>query len=225
MSGQEYTDFHARLVALGWKPVTSPDAYSEAHYLPLAYPNLEGETPRTLWIEGRDEDAAWSLYREHFQAGDAIFKDWVKSAKHRWREACFLPAKTDRERFAEVFANFLEERSVLFEKGVVLREFHPFRVLWTDTGGMPVHAEMRLFFWDGDVLLWPEGAFPDTREERLRWCGLARRFASRFLSIDVACDDSGKWSVVETGDGQVSGLLESVAPSTFYAALRLRKNS
>ena len=223
MSDREYADFHARLMTRGWEPVTSPAAYVEAHYLPLAYPKLIGETPRTSWIEGRDEDAAWALYEAEFRHEGAVIKDWVKSAKHRWREACFLPAGTDRERFSEIFANFLEERATLFEKGIVLREFVPFRLLRTDMRGMPVHDEMRLFFWDGEVLLWPDGTLLVEREPEPHWRALARRFSSRFLSLDVVRDERGAWWVVETGDGQVAGLPGSISPDAFYPALRARQ--
>ena len=223
MSDREYSDFYGRLVALGWEPITPPDAYAEAHYLPLAYPKLIGETPRTSWIEGRDEDLAWALYAAEFRHGGTVIKDWVKSAKHRWREACFLPAGTSRERFSEIFANFLTERSTLFEKGIVLREFLPFRLLRTDMRGMPIHDEMRLFFWDGEVLLWPDGTLPGERGQEPRWREIAGRFISRFLSLDVALDERGAWWVVETGDGQVAGLPGSISPKAFYSALRARE--
>lgn len=223
LSDTEYAGFYARLVARGWEPVTPPVAYDEAHYLPLAYPRLVGETPRTEWILGRDEADAWALYESGFRGGDAILKDWVKSAKYRWRDACFLPAGTERARFAEIFANFLTERSRLFEKGVVLRAFHPFRVLHKDMRGMPLHEEYRLFFWDGELLLPPHVTLPPGPLPELpRWQELARRFATRFLSLDVACDENGVWWVVETGDAQVAGLPGSVPADAFYRALSSR---
>lgn len=217
----EYAALHARLVDAGWTPVTTPAAYDEAHYLPLAYRHIVDETPRTRWIEGADEDAAWTLYDAEFRRGDALIKDWVKSAKYRWREACFLPAGTDRTRFAEVFAAFLTERSTLFEKGVVLREFHPFRELRTDMRGLPIHEEYRLFFWDGQPLVLPDVLLPPGPEaEMARWQSIARRFVSRFLSLDVARDEGGAWKIVETGDGGVAGIPGSIAPHAFYRALR-----
>ena len=127
------------------------------------------------------------------------------------------------EQFAEIFANFLTERSMLFEKGVVLREFHPFRVLHTDMRGMPLHEEYRLFFFDGELLTTPETAlWPGPKESLPRWSALARRFGTRFLSLDVARDESGVWWVVETGDGQVAGLPGSIPPDAFYRALKRR---
>jgi hypothetical protein len=208
-------------LARGWEPITPPAAYDEAHYLPLAYPKLIGETPRTEWVSGREEAEAWALYERAFRGKDAIFKDWVKSAKYRWREACFLPAGTERERFGEIFVSFLTERSKLSEKGVVLREFHPFRVLHKHLRGMPLHEEYRLFFWDGELLLLPQITLQPGPEEQLpRWSALARRFGTRFLSLDVARDESGVWWVVETGDGQVAGLPGSIAPEAVYRALK-----
>ena len=82
----------------------------------------------------------------------AIVKDFVKSAKHRWNEACFILAATERKRFDEILAAFLEARGTQFEKGIVLRRFHDFLKLADDIRGQPVHEENRLFMWDGLLL-------------------------------------------------------------------------
>ena len=122
--GETYELLHGALLDRGYLPVTSPASYDEAHYLPLAYRITAGHTSRSEWIEGDDEDAAWELY-QGFRAKDSIIKDWVKSAKSRWKEGCYIPAGTMRERFGEIFRVFRKERSKLFNRGVVLREFLP----------------------------------------------------------------------------------------------------
>ena len=122
--GETYRLLHEGLTARGYHPMTSPEAYDEAHYLPLAYRITEGHTSRSEWIEGDDAEAAWELY-QGFRGKDAIIKDWVKSAKSRWKDGCYIPAGTTRERFAEIFRVFRGERGKLFNRGVVLREFLP----------------------------------------------------------------------------------------------------
>ena len=48
---------------------------------------------------------------------------------------------------------------------------------------------------------------------------LARRLASPFLTLDVARLETDGWTVVEAGDGQVSGLPLAIEPHLFYASL------
>src|SRR5687767_2388057 len=47
VSGEAYGKLYDGLVSRGFKPVTSPEAYDEAHYLPLAYQHTEGHTSRS----------------------------------------------------------------------------------------------------------------------------------------------------------------------------------
>lgn len=217
--GETYRLLYSGLVERGYLPVTAPESYDEAHYLPLAYRITADHTARSEWIEGDDPDAAWTLY-QNFRDHDAIIKDWVKSAKSRWKDACYIPAGTSHERFTEIFRAFREERSRLFNRGVVLREFLPLLERGSDIRGLPVVEETRLFFWQGECLVPADRRSPSPMAEIARWTGLARKFQSDFLTIDVALLEDGTWKVVETGDGQVSGLPMGLDPERFYAALR-----
>lgn len=144
--GDRYAELFAALKSKGYEPQTSPEGYSEAHYIPGAYRWTEGDSPRTGWIEGDDPDQAWLLY-QGFKSRDAIIKDWVKSAKSRWKDGCFIPAETTEQRFREIFQVFREERGKLFNRDVVLREFMPIVERSSDIRGLPIIEETRLFFW------------------------------------------------------------------------------
>lgn len=216
--GESYRSLHDGLLERGYEPATKPEAYDEAHYLPLAYRITEGHTARSAWIEGDDEEAAWDLY-QGFRDQDAIIKDWVKSAKSRWKDACYIPARTSRERFGEMFRLFRQERGKLFNRGVVLREFLPLVERGSDILGLPLVEEARLFFWQGECLVPADRRSPSPMDEIRRWTSLAREFSSPFVTIDVALLEDGSWKVVETGDGQVSGLPVGLDPERFYMAL------
>jgi hypothetical protein len=216
--GETYRRLHEGLIARGYLAVTSPEAYDEAHYLPLAYCITEGHTSRSAWIEGDNADAAWQLCQS-FRGKEAIIKDWVKSAKSRWKEGCYIPAGTTRERFREIFRVFREDRGRLFNRGVVLREFLPLVERGSDILGLPLVEETRLFFWQGECLVSADWRSPSPMDEIARWSGIARRFESSFITVDVALLDDGTWKIVETGDGQVSGLPVGLDPERFYAAL------
>lgn len=216
--GEIYANLYAALDTKGYRPATTPEGYAEAHYLPLAYTHTKGHAPRSAWIEGDDVDAAWRLYDE-FKGADAIIKDWVKSAKSRWKDGCYLPAHTTEERFREVYRVFREERGKLFNRGVVLREFLPIVERGSSVMGLPVIEETRLFMWKGRILVPPSATPPSPLDERERWETLARRFQSPFITVDVAHLTDGSWRVVEVGDGGVSGLPMGLDPERFYAAL------
>lgn len=214
--GESYRELHAGLVGKGYLPLTAPEAYDEAHYLPLAYRITEHDTARSAWIMGDDAEEAWQLYQD-FRQHDAIIKDWVKSAKALWREACFIPAQTGREQFSEIFKAFRQERGKLFNRGVVLREFMPLVERGSTIGGYPVVEEIRLFFWQNHCIT--PGRIPGAMDHIGRWTGIARRFLSPFMTIDVALLQDGNWKIIETGDGQVSGLPTGFDPERFYAVL------
>ncbi|MEK0447925.1 MAG: hypothetical protein RL088_193 [Verrucomicrobiota bacterium] len=221
MSDSLYATLHAGLVELGYAPQVSPDAYAEAHYLPLAFTSLSPHTADSRWMEGRDEESAWRLFRD--LESDAIIKDWVKSAKHRWRDACFIPAGTTRERFGEIFQNFLAARGALFEKGIVFRRFHHLAQLCEDMKGQPVHEEYRMFFFRGELLAVTSVQGDEGPMAQIdKWTSIARKFASPFVTIDVAREVSGGWLIIESGDAGVSGLPVSIEPEHFFRSLRLR---
>jgi len=216
--GDIYELAYNELTAKNFAPEVSPAAYEQAHYIPFAYPLIEGDAPKSSWIEGDDVEASWELYQS-FRSKDAIIKDWVKSAKSRWKEGCFIPAETSEEKFRKIYRVFREERSKLFNRGVVLREFMPIVERGSNISGLPVIEETRLFFWHGELLILPDASPPSPLDERSRWEAIARRFKSPFMTVDVAYLTDGSWRIVEVGDGGVSGLPMGLDPERFFASL------
>jgi hypothetical protein len=229
MRPEVYEGLHEALAARGVRLVNDPAAYAHAHHLPGWYPALEGHTPRSVWLPVQGEvdlDAVIALLRPF---GDAplLLKDYVKSRKHEWAEACFIPAASDRHAVERVVRRFLELQGEDLAGGLVFRAFvdlvpagrHP-------KSGMPLTREHRVFLLDGDpfatLFYWDEvddaGERPPLDEIR----ALAARVQSRFITMDVAELRSGGWVVIEVGDGQVSGLPDRARPEDFYRALATR---
>lgn len=126
---------------------------------------------------------------------------------------------TSEEGFREIYRIFREERSKLFNRGVVLREFIPIVEKGSDVRGLPIIEETRLFFWKGKVVVPPKAESPSAMDEIARWEMIAARFRSSFMTIDVAHLQDGSWKIVEVGDGGVSGLPVGLDPERFFAAL------
>ena len=223
MPGEKYAVLYHALCLKGFAPQTTPSAYEEAHYFPLAYQHLAGTTARCAWIPGDDADAAWKLYQD-FRHGDALIKDWVKSAKSRWLDGCFLPANTVEGRFREIFATFRGTRGDLFNKGVVIEEFMPIVQSGTDMRGFPLVDETRLFFWRGRILVESSSSPSSAITMRDLWESIAGKFKSPFMTIDVAYLTDGSWKIIEVGDGGVSGLPVGLDAIQFYERLSERVN-
>jgi hypothetical protein len=152
-------------------------------------------------------------------------KDYVKSQKHYWTEACFIPDASDLEHVARVVARFLELQGDDLNVGLVFREYVPLRIVATHPkSGMPLAAEFRIFWLDHEPLLvhryWADLVELEIEVpiEELR--STAREIPSRFFTMDVAMLDDGSWIVVELGDAQVSGLPSDAVAPAFYGRLR-----
>jgi hypothetical protein len=141
MSGEQHEALASAITRQGAQLVNSAD-YAEAHYLPYSYGHLWPDTAESIWMEGDDENEAWNLYQK-FRDANALIKDWVKSAKHRWKAACFFPAGTERARFAGSFQTFRQAHGHLFNRGVVFRRFVPLASKGADMRGFPLVEEFR----------------------------------------------------------------------------------
>lgn len=201
---RQYESMAARFASTRPPLWTNPSAYAEAHHLPLAYRHFGAASMRSLWTSSRSAEEAWALYQA-FSLSGAIIKDYVKSASHLWKTACFLPPELNRASFDRIVDSFLEERAHLFEGGIVLREYVPLD-----------GTEHRLFYILKSQLLSTPSDIPHSF---LRTCDeIAARFSNEFITIDVARRVDGEWIVVEVGDGQVSGL-KGTDPDLFYSRL------
>ncbi|QEH34806.1 hypothetical protein OJF2_33490 [Aquisphaera giovannonii] len=224
----QYRLLYEALSARAIRLINDPGQYRHAHLLPENEPVLRGYTPRTVWLAG---DLGMDRVLEALLPfGDApvIVKDFVKSRKHEWAEACFIPSASDRAAVERVVGRFLELQGDDLNVGLVFREFVELEPVGTHPGsGMPLAEEYRAFWLDGRLLswsaYWPEGRYdrPDPPWER--FAGVAGAVRSRFFTMDVARRRDGRWTILELGDGQVSGLPTDADAGPFYQALLERR--
>lgn len=219
---EHYAALAAALAARGRALVVDPDAYVEAHWYPRGHAHFADLAPPASWSVGDDLDAAADACAT-LPPGAALVKDYVKSAKHRWDEACFIPDARDRDAVKRVCAALREDRAEVFQGGFVFRRALALRRAGVDARGRAVFDERRMFF-AGGALLRPEAyADLDAWPELLpAVTAAARRFASAFVSIDVAFVEGGGWRVIEAGDGGVSGLPAGWSEEAFWADLARR---
>ncbi|MGW3040917.1 ATP-grasp domain-containing protein [Kitasatospora sp. NPDC001159] len=234
-----YAEFAAALTARGGDLLTSAPGYAAAHELPGWYGAFEGATPLSVWIPsagaaapGPEELAAAAARLGG--SGPAIVKDYVKSRKHEWHEACYVPELADLAAVGRVVGRFVELQGEFLTGGVVLRRYEEFE----RSNGGPDHAnggsdgangtggralEARVWWLDGRPIL--IGPHPDAPHQEVEpnltdVPALVRRLGCRFVTTDLAsrADGSG-WRVVEVGDGQVSDLPRGIDASGLLASL------
>jgi hypothetical protein len=203
-----YAEFAAALAGRGVRLRTTAAAYRWAHELPGWYPAFAEVTPRSVWTADLSADLAALV--APLGGGPGIVKDFVKSRKHEWDEACFVPDLTDTARLSDVVSTFVERQDDSLAGGIVVRAFEQLardeaRVWWL--GGRP-------------ILVGPHPDTPGSTPDP-DLSAVPREALRGFVTTDLARRSDGVWRVVEVGDGQVSDLPSSVAPGRLVDPLHL----
>ena len=226
-----YVILYRALADRGVRLINDPEAYRHCHYLPESYPVIAARSARTVWMPlanpaTLDLDAVMALLQP-FGDRPLVLKDYVKSQKGLWSDACFIPNAADRREVERVVRRFLELQGPDLNEGLVFRAYVQLEPLATHTrSGMPLAREYRTFFLDGEPTYtapyWEDGDYAGVVPPRDLFLEVARRVHSRFFTMDVARRADGEWTIIELGDGQVAGLPASSDALAFYGALAER---
>lgn len=224
-----YAQFFAALKAKNLVLINSPQAYRHCHYLPESLPIIKDHTPATVTVKldgGFDLEQIMPMLAS-FGDKPLVLKDYVKSRKHEWAEACFIRSASDKRAVERTVNRFVELQGEDLNEGLVFREFVEFQSLGTHPkSGMPLTKEFRLIFLDGELIdafaYWDEGDYGDTGLPEGLFGAIARRVESRFFTMDVAQRVDGEWMIVELGDAQVAGLPDNADAAKFYQSLNVR---
>lgn len=215
LSAERYAGFDGAARDRGAMLRTNAERYRLAHQLP-GWIDAVGEfTAETVWTstDSLDEfDGAC----DRLGPGPAVIRDYVKSAKHSWDEAVFIPDVSDRAQARSVAARLRELRDDDFTGGFVVRRFEEY-----------VSTEVRTWWVDGRCAL--TTAHPDTPDSEPAGYaeppGLADAISAlgfRFVTADIARRADGVWRLIEIGDGQVSDRPITADPAALLLALSRR---
>lgn len=222
MSPEQYRTLYLLLERQGIRLVNTPEDYNHYHLLPHWYEEFSTDTAYSIWNKSDSLDDALALTQG--LKGPYIVKDYVKSRKHEWLDACYIADIQDRSEAARVIGNFLKRQGSALVGGVVLRQFVSLKAIGHHAqSGMPISEEYRVFIYQGRIL-----AMDDYWESHERgtlslaeraWIGtMAQRVQSPLVTMDLARREDGTLIIMELGDGQVSGL-QQLPPMIFYEAL------
>ena len=225
LRAEQYDELYRALRAKGYTLINSPAQYRECHHLPGWYGKLREHTAASVWTEGVPDGPGIADLLRRAGGGALIVKDYVKSRKHEWSEACHIPDAADAERAARVVDTFVGRQEADLVGGVVLREYLPLQMIGTHPeSGMPLAREVRVFclrhtpfaviqYWSGDA-----GELSAEASRLVEYC---RVLDSNFYTVDLACRADGRWVIMEVGDGQVSGLQDGDAARCYDNLFKL----
>lgn len=220
----QYQNLYDGLLKKNIELINSPASYKHCHYLPESYHKIQSKTPKSNWTKEIDHDAICKLTRE-FGERSIIVKDFVKSEKHKWNEACFIPNASDSDKVAKIVNKFIELRGNSLNEGLVFRQFEALEQLTVHSkSGMPLTKEFRIFFAYKKIVkvfyYWDEGDYGETKPELDHFVEIAKTIDSDFFTMDIAKKKNGDWIIMELGDGQVAGLPDNADRHEFYYKLK-----
>lgn len=225
----QYQQLAQGLAAKKYQLINDPAAYAYCHHLPNVLPLLGDQTPASLVFPHEQGLAASSIAAQaatYFNQQALIIKDYVKSRKHEWHEACFIPNANDQAQSARVIRTFIERQAEALVGGVVLRAWHPLQIWQThQQSGLAMPYEYHSFWLDGR-LLWAtpywDHQLTQPTPDWSRYAALAQHIQSRFWTLDLALTQTGDWLIIELGDAQVSGLPDHANAQELFRALSQR---
>lgn len=225
MPSATYARLEAALRTCGIRLLTDPSAYRAAHELPGWYDTFADLTPASVWSPweaGRTPTSAdVGTLAGALGGGAGVVKDYVKSRKHEWHEACFVPDLADVATATRVIARMVGLQGDDLAGGIVIRAFEQF----TPDADGHVH-EARIWWVKGSAVLLtphPDAPVGATVEVPPAVCdavgGRVRSLGAPFATTDLAMRSDGVWRVIEVGDGQVSDLPAAQDPARLIQAL------
>jgi len=207
---EEYAFLYYELTKKDHILINTPGQYKSCHWLPYSYEELKYfSRPQTYYCLGVDHEKLWYFVTQ-MEGHDFIIKDYVKSEKgipHLFK----IDGNIEKHKFFGIIDEFVKERGKLFNEGIVLRQFIDLKKYEGEVN------EWRCFFLDGKVASMYQNSnikkfVPGPSKELVKAVGDRIKEHSNFFTIDFAEKEDGFWSIIETGDGQVSGLTPSQDP-------------
>lgn len=219
MKPEMYQKFYTLLAERDIILINSPEEYNRYHLLPGWYEDFAEDTAKSVWDANANVERI--LKKASDLNGPYIVKDYVKSRKHEWYDACYIRDIANVEEAKRVITNFIDRQGDNLVGGVVLREFLNLKANgYHEKSGMPLSEEYRVFIFANKHRVidnyWGKGSSVNLSTKELDWIdSIAARVKSNFVTLDLARKEDGSLVIMEFGDGQVSGL-QDIGAVNFY---------
>lgn len=211
MKPEQYALFYRELLSQKIRLLTTPEMYESLHLFPRVYPELLPDTARMLTFPLHSEIDVRTCQRAF---GRFLVKDYVKSVK-----GSEFPAYFDENCSQEAFNGWMElfyrYRGDLLTGGICIKEFLELKRYEGRTN------EYRVFYVNGAPIRisrnsGQEGKVAEPPTELVQ---RYRKLGSVFYTLDYAELFDGRFMILESGDGSVSGLAKGEDAASFYRCL------
>ncbi len=221
-----YHKLYQDLLQYNLQLINNPEEYKHCYYLPESYELIKEKTPLTVMSPGKDmpDDDKLAQLLAVFNGAPIIVKDYVKSQKHYWNEACYIPNSSDISQVKRVINKFIELQGENFQGGLVLREFVELEPIgFHAKSKMPLTKEYRVFVLNHKPIsinrYWDDGEYKDEDIDLEPFAAILDTIKSNFFTVDIAKKKNGDWIIMELGDGQVAEYLGDAGLEDFYQLL------
>jgi hypothetical protein len=229
MPPEYYTKFYNKCREFGYELINSPEQYVACHYFNGWYDAIEGLTPKSLIVEIDDLRKMAEQVMQFMHRNDCavIIKDYVKSLKHMWNEACFIPKDSNIFNVCKVISTFItiKQDDKDLQGNLVVRKFVDFKQIGNhNKSGMPLAKEFRTFVLNGKPIntynYWDQGNYvgdkPPAEFIQLIANQIFNTTKSNLFTIDVVQLKNNSWTCIEVGDGQVSAIPDNEDRLNFF---------
>jgi hypothetical protein len=216
-----YTTVYDHLFRKNVRLVNSPSQHQLAMEFDKFYPLLVDITPKSVVIENVNDVS------KHM--ADFSFPVFVKGLIKSNKALGVKSVMAEDPQSLRILVESILNLQKLSRGKVVIREFVHLRHSQTDGNMFPISREYRLFVYNNRVFshsfYWDEydDPFPLNTQELETITRFAQEVSNRlkvpFISVDVAQLENGNWTVIETADGQFSGL-SHLSPLIFWNKLK-----
>jgi len=210
---EQYKTLYDYLQNIGISLINTPEEYNACHLFPNAICHgLQQHTPHVkVYADGEKID--WDIVNGLFKR--FMIKDYVKSVKETAFPEYFKTPVNAHEMEKRIF-EFIDLRGKLYTHGIVIKEYVNLRKYGETTN------EYRAFFLDNNLLSLSRNSNQHEICNHIpidyvkQFCNMP----SKYYTVDFGELSDGKWIVLETGDGQVSGLSPNQNTFKYYDDMR-----
>lgn len=211
MKPKQYERFYNLLLDKNIRLITEPEQYRRMHIFPNVYKCVEEDTAR-MEIYPLHTQIDVEQLKKSFRR--FMVKDYVKSVKGTEFPQFFDQSisQKDFDRWMEVFYQY---RGTLLTGGICIKEYLDLKQYGRRTN------EYRVFYMNHEIATVGRnsGQGNYTPEPPRALMEKYRNLDSPYYTIDFAELEDGTWRIVETGDGEVSGLSDNQDYEQYFRAL------
>lgn len=212
MKPELYCEFEKQLKSLGYYPIVDSSSYKRLHEFVHVYPIIRNDTAPIMKFPLHTR-----IDVEFIKStlGRFMVKDYVKSVKGSDFPVYFDSTITQSE-FDNWMEKFYECRGDLLTGGICIKKYLDLKKYDSHTN------EYRAFYYHNELMILMKSS-----NQIIEYCkppveliNKYKMLDSPFFTIDFAELEDGSWTVIECGDGQVSGITDSSQTELFYKLLK-----